>query len=63
MIAAKWQQMTAIAGHNVGRLPYNGTFNYFIVLRIGGDGFKRVGDLDYPQETKEIRNDIGSFGQ
>ena len=55
--------MTAITGHNVGRLPHNGTFNDFIVLRIGGDGFERVGNLDHPQATEEIRNHISSFGQ
>ena len=40
--------MTAITGHDVGRRSHNSTFNYFVVFGIGGDGFERVSNLDYP---------------
>ena len=55
--------MAAIAGNDVGRGPNNGTFDYFVVVGIGGDGFKRIGNLDHLQETEEICDYICSFGQ
>ena len=55
--------MTTITGHDVGRRPHNGTFDYFTVFRIGRDGFKRIGNFDYLQKTEEICNYICSFRQ
>ena len=46
LITSEWQQVTFITGDNMGRLPHNRTFDYFIVLRIASNNFECVVNLN-----------------
>ncbi len=46
--------MTAITRNDVSCRTNNGTFDYFVVVRVGINHLECVGNLDELQKTEEV---------